>query len=405
MQHHASGVKKHRISAQRGMRLRAPLLALSAALGALAVAGSGPAGALLDPPPPCLGVAQITDPTGDGHHPPTDVTSAWFSEDAGHLQAVIKVNSMQPEPQHDDADENGAGLVMLFTVGGAVKYVRATIPFATDGPPVYDYGTYPSTETFASAGSTTGEVFTSVTGGSVIIDVPAATGAVDDALLDDPWAYTYDGIVGGDPTDVDHAPGGTSPTDSARGADYVVGSCGDDPGTTVAVQLFAPTKLKGGGKNALVTGNVLPARGDVPVVLTRQAFQTTVTNLLTEDDGTFAVSIPVHETTRLKAVAETISSQTVTVTVQSTVRIALRRLAGGKARITGKVGPSLPGRLLLLRTNAFKPAQTTRKIKNGKFSFLLKRPKAGGYQVVYIPSNGRALRSTSNTVRFKKVKT
>ncbi len=84
------------------------------------------------------------------------------------------------------------------------------------------------------------------------------------------------------------------------------------------------------------------------------------------------------------------------------MHIKLRKLAGGKARISGEVGPWLPGKLLLLRSGASKPSQTTTKLKNGKFSFLLKRPKPGGYQVVFVPANHRAERSTSNTVRYKR---
>ncbi len=182
------------------------LLTILLALLAAPATSSGSATAAI--PQPCLGVAQITDPAADGHHVSTDVLSAWFSEDAGFLQAVIKVKGALPGPEHDDADVKGAGLAMLFTVAGQTKYVRATIPFAADGPPTFDYGTYPSTETYTTAGSTNGSVTTDGVNGYAIIDVPAATGAVDDALLDDPFVLTYDGIIGGNPTEVDHAPGG-----------------------------------------------------------------------------------------------------------------------------------------------------------------------------------------------------
>ncbi len=376
------------------------LLAIALALLAAPTPSSG--SVLAAPPEPCLGAAQITDATGDGHHVPTDVVSAWFSEDAGHLQAVIKVNATTPGPDHEDADVNGAGLVMLFTIAGQTKYVRATIPFASDGPPSYDYGTYPSTDTYTSAGATTGEVFSAVSGGSVIIDIPAATGAVPDAVLDDPFVLTYDGIIGGNPTEVDHAPGGTAPGDTARGADYVVDSCGDNPDHTVAVQLSAPAKVKGGKKKALVSGHVVPARAGVAVQIRRQGSTTTFTNTTSAADGSFSALVPITETTRVQATAETISSQTLTITSYSTVHIRIRKLAGGKARISGEVGPWLPGKLLLLPSGAFKPSQTTTKIKNGKFSFLLKRPKPGGYQVVFVPANHRAERSTSNTVRYRR---
>ncbi len=127
-----------------------------------------------------------------------------------------------------------------------------------------------------------------------------------------------------------------------------------------------------------------------------------MTNLVSAADGTFSASIPIRETTKLQAVAETISSQTLTVVSQPTVHIGLRKLGGGKARITGAVGPWLPGKLLLLRTDGFKASQTTRKIVNGKFSFLLKRPKPGSFLVVFVPDKHRGERANSNTVRYRR---
>src|SRR4249919_2430425 len=79
---------------------------LTILLALLSVPGTSAGSAVAAPPAPCLGVAQITDPKGDGHHVSTDVVSAWFSEDAGHLQAVIKVDAATPGPEHDDADVN-----------------------------------------------------------------------------------------------------------------------------------------------------------------------------------------------------------------------------------------------------------------------------------------------------------
>jgi hypothetical protein len=374
-----------------------PALAL-AAVAFLALAA--PALASAAPPEPCLGVAQISDALGDGHHVPTDVLSAWFSEDAGPLQAVIKVQGATPQPEHDDADVNGAGLVMVFAVSGQLKYVRATIPFASDGPPTYDYGTY-SSGTFTSAGSTLGTVFTAASGGSVTIDVPAATGATDGVLLDDPFVVTYDGIVGGVPTWVDHAPGGEQPTDTARGADYVVGSCDDDPETTVAVELNAPAKLKGGNKTATITGKVLPERSGVPVEITRDGKSTAISNVVTGAGGTFSVVVPVRETTRVRAEAEGITSQTRTITLQSTVVLTGRRVGKKGARFFGVARPLLPGRLLLLGTNSIAPVARKTSWKGGAFSFNLKRLKPGRYQVVYIPAGGRAERSTSKAVRIR----
>ena len=367
------------------------------ALAATSLTGGAGAVTVLAPPSPCFGIAQISDPNGDGHHPGTDVLSAWFSLDSGHVQGVIKVKSGLWAPEHDDEDLNGSAYALLFTAGGQTWYVRVFA--AADGGLTYDYGTYAGGNAFTSLGATTGEVVHG-TGGTVTIDVPAATGATTGAVLANPYVLTYDGITGGVPDWVDHAPGVTSPTDSARGADYTVGPC-DATGATVAVQLSAPARIVGGGKSVTVTGKALPGRAGVPVTLTRSAFRTAVSQTTTLADGSFTFRVPVHETTRLRAAAEGISSQTLTVTVKSTVRISVRRLASGAARITGRISPALPGRVLILKTTAFRPTKTVTRFRAGKFSVLLARPKKGRYQAVYIPKGNRALRSTSNTIRIR----
>ena len=48
-------------------------------------------------------------------------------------------------------------------------------------------------------------------------------------MLANPFVLTYDGVTGGVPDWVDHAPGGVAPNDPSFGADYVVGSCVADP--------------------------------------------------------------------------------------------------------------------------------------------------------------------------------
>jgi hypothetical protein len=371
------------------------------AVGALALVATGLNGGasattVLAPPAPCFGVPQITDPNGDGHHDGTDVLQAWFSLEAGPLQGVIKVKSGLWMPQHDDADVNGAGYVLLFTTGGQTWFVRAFA--APGGALTYDYGTYGG-GAFTSLGPTTGTVVYG-TGGTVTIDIPAATGATAGAVLANPFVLTYDGVIGGVPTWVDHAPGGTGPNDSARGADYTVAACGTG-GTTAAVQLTGPARIVGGGKNATITGKALPGRAGVGVALTRTNVTTKVFNTTTGADGSFTFVVPVHETTRVRATAEGISSQTLTITVKSTVRIFVRRLASGAARISGRISPALPGRVLILKTTAFRPTKTITRFRAGKFSVLLPRPRKGRYQAVYIPKGGRAERSTSNTIRIR----
>ncbi len=366
------------------------------ALAATALTGGAGATTVLAPPAPCFGVAQITDPNGDGHHPGTDVLSAWFSLEAGHLQGVIKVKAGIWAPEHDDEDLNGSAYALLFTTGGQTWYVKA---FADPvGALTYDYGTYAG-GTFTSLGSTAGSVIFG-TGGSVTMDIPAATGATTGAVLTNPFVLTYDGVTSGVPDWVDHAPGGTGPNDSARGADYTVGPCGSGS-TTSAVQLTAPARIVGGNKNATISGKALPGRAGVDVTLTRTAHTTAVSHATTAADGSFTFVVPVHETTRVRATAEGISSQTLTITVKSTVRISVKRLASGAARISGRISPALPGRVLILKTTAFRPTKTITRFRAGKFSVLLARPAKGRYQAVYIPKGNRAERSTSNTIRIR----
>src|SRR6201989_1194009 len=122
------------------MRVRAharrALLTLTAsAVSACALTGVAAA----DAPAPCNGIAQISDVTGDGHHASSNVMSAWLSEASGHLQAVIQVHSGTWVPEHTDADINGSGYAVAFSLGGRVGYVRARA--ALDGTLSYDYGT------------------------------------------------------------------------------------------------------------------------------------------------------------------------------------------------------------------------------------------------------------------------
>ena len=381
-------------------------IALSAALSPAAIAAA---------PAPCNGVAQISDDTGDGHHANTDVLSAWFSEQSERLQVVVKTQIGDWVPAHEDSA--AAGWAVVFELAGQRQYVRLEGP--RTGPPRYDYGTWTPAGGFASAGATTGELVTG-TGGTVTIDIPAATGAVAGALLTRPRVLTYDGMSSPAALHwVDRAPGGVTPGEAAFGADYVVGSCpsgapggGPDAGgagtpaggiaanaTTTGVVLDAPRRRTGAGR-VRASGRIAPARGGVTVRVTARASHSRkaplVRSVRTLTDGSFVASIPLSETSTLTAVAEGINAQTRTITVRSTVRLTLRRMAGGRTAAGGVVSPRLPGRVLLLRTNAVAPSATA-VVRNGRFRFPVKRLARGPYQAVFIPSGNRAERSTSRT--------
>ena len=68
----------------------------------------------------------------------------------------------------------------------------------------------------------------------------------------------------------------------------------------------------------------------------------------------------------------------------------------GDVRVAGTVGRELPGRVLLLHRDAVRP-RATRRPRDGRFAFRFERLRKGRWQVVFVPSRGRALRATSNT--------
>jgi hypothetical protein len=376
------------------------------------------------PPPPaaCNGSPQITDVAGDGHHSSSDVLSAWLSEASGHLQAVIRVRAGSFVPEHSDADINGSGFAFVFTLGGQTDYVRTRA--APDGSLTYDYGTYSTSAFFTSLGATTGSVVHSNGAGTTTIDVPAVLGATVGKILSAPFVLTYDGITDNVPGWVDHAPGGEAPDDPARGADYVVGSCtpaggGGSGGTssttpgasagqpgssttpTTAVLLGAPSTITGSAQ-VIITGQIVPARGGVAVAITRAAHASIVSHVKTASDGSFALVAPVRETTRVRALAAGIHSDTQTIDVHSRTRLRLHRSKHAATSIRGTVAPALPGQALLLRPGS-PTTVAIRTVKHGVFAFRFtkRHPPSGAYQVVYVPSGSRAERSTSNTLRVR----
>ena len=217
---------------------RSRALAAGACTALAAFAALPATTAVAAPPAPCNNAPQITDASGDGHHAPTDVLSAWWSEANGRLQAVIKVYAGTPAGRaRRGRDPGGRVRVRLqrrsadalrprdrCRIGGATD-VTTTAPTRRVGG-------------FTSAGSTTGVVESGPrTGGTVTIDVPAVAAGTRCSRVRSSSPTTASTAAG---HWVDHAPGGALPTDPARGADYVVGSCGAAPGT--------PTPGGGGGR-------------------------------------------------------------------------------------------------------------------------------------------------------------
>ena len=75
----------------------------------------------------------------------------------------------------------------------------------------------------------------------------------------------------------------------------------------------------------------------------------------------------------MRAVAEGLGSQTLTVQMYSKVRVKLRRLKSGTVVVSGTTSPKLGGRILWLRSNAVKASARTT-ARNGRFQLRLKHP-------------------------------
>ncbi len=222
--------------------------------------------------------------------------SAWFSEAAGRLQAVIRVQAGNWFPDHPP----GTAAVRAGVRRGRSDPVcaRGCARSAPGVDSTMARGRPP--DVFASAGPTTGAVIGGP-GGTATIDVPGQTGAVTGAVLANPFVLTYDGDG-----PIDRAPGGTTPIGSEYGADYVVGSCGGAgaPGRGPAgagwrrgrrrgvLGPAASARQAGWGRPRARSRQRRPdASAGVPVELTVTGRRAVVRRLTTSADGTFSTSI------------------------------------------------------------------------------------------------------------------
>ena len=129
--------------------------------------------------------------------------------------------------EHDDAEINGSGFALCSTTAGSgtcaparrrriARAIRSSTTTAPTRPPAAS----------RSAGATTGAVEHGHRRHGH--DRRPGRGRAGTRAAG-AYVLTYDGINNGVPTWVDHAPGGTAPTDPSVGADYIVGSCGAAP--------------------------------------------------------------------------------------------------------------------------------------------------------------------------------
>jgi hypothetical protein len=364
------------------MRGRSRIRGLRGGLVGLFVALTWAGVANAEPPPFCDPVVVMTDAEGDGHHASTDVRRAWLSEaNGGDLQAVIEVDVGTWQPDHDDPAEVRAAFLFTVNGDGVTRYVRLR---GDSDTAIWDHGTWTLAGGFVTQGGTTGDRDTAFGPAAAWIDVP--TSVVDDTdVLTNTFVLTYDGS-----DFVDHAPGGTSPGAPERGPSFVVGEC-------AGVGLNAPGTITG-ARRVTISGRVFPAAQNVDITITRGKPHATFTTM-TDEDGRFSIRMMVREKTTVVAVDEDgLTSLTRTIRVRSKVTIQARELANGKTRITGRTDPALPGRIQLFKTTAF-VASITRQIDGGRFQLPAKNLSPGRYEVIYTPSNGRAIRDISNRVR------
>ena len=98
----------------------------------------------------------------------------------------------------------------------------------------------------------------------------------------------------------------------------------------------------------------------------------------------------------MRAVAEGLGSQTLTVQMFSKVRVKLRTLKSGTVVVSGTTSPKL-GRPHPVAAQQRRPGQRAHHRAQRPLPLRLKQPRPGRYQAVFIPSGDRAERSTSNT--------
>ena len=272
----------------------AGVLALAAFVALPAATG------LAAPPPPCNNAPQITDAATDGHHPPTDVLAAWWTEGSGHLQAVIRVYAGTPAAEHDEAEVPGAGYAVIFNAAGQTRYVRATLPDQRHA--VVRVRHLHARRHLRERGRHDRRRRERRERDGHDRRPGASAGG---HALTRPFVITYDGINAGVPTGSTTRPAAISRPTPPVGADYVVGSlrrARRPPGgavTTTAVQL-GRAQARDRPQDRDVTGKVLPARAGVPGDDHAHGQQegARCTRVTSAADGTFSARIAIDETTR-----------------------------------------------------------------------------------------------------------
>lgn len=331
-------------------------------------------------PSPCDGVFQMTDVKGDWHHDNTDVLGAFFRYANGAVTANVVVAD-----QHDRVEHEGNVAVfwrMAYTgPDGVRRWVGAT-------GSKYEHGTVEGSA-YQVTGETQGTRFPGANG-IVQVVVP---GVGPGATLTGPVVLTGETKLDGSPDYGDRAPGGTSPSETATGADYVVRECGapaepapgSGGGTPAAVSGVVLDKVSMRLrylKVATITGRISPGNAGVTVDLI-DATGRVLGTAATTDGGRFALKLRVRERMELKVRAAGVSSATLPIEVKPLIRLSKRKVKRG-LKVSGWIRPSRAGDEADVEQRAGGQWITVKsvKLRKGRFTTTLRGVRKAKLRVV-----------------------
>lgn len=331
-------------------------------------------------PSPCDGVFQVTDAKGDWHHDNTDVLGAFFRYANGAVTANVVVVD-----QHERVEHEGNVAVFWRMAWNGSDGVRRWVG-ATGSR--YEHGTVDGTA-YKVAGETQGTRFAG-SNGIVQIVIP---GAGPGATLYQPVVLTGETKLDGSPDYGDRAPGGTSPSETATGADYVVSECGapaESPpgpggstsaGVTGVVLDESSLRLRY-LKVATISGRLSPGNAGVRVELT-DATGKVLGTAATAEGGRFSLRLRVRERMELKVRAAGVSSATLPLEVDPLIRLRKRRVGSG-LKVSGWIRPASKRAIADVeqRTGGQWIAVKTVKLRKGRFSTTLRGVRRARLRVV-----------------------
>jgi N-acetylmuramoyl-L-alanine amidase len=168
------------------------------------------------------------------------------------------------------------------------------------------------------------------------------------------------------------------------------------------VTLAASRKKVRFGAAVKLFGAIDPAAAGETVTITDDD-GTVVAEPTTDDDGAYGVKITPRENMKLTAAWDAFTSKKVTVKVRAIVRAKLRDVAlFGRARVRGKVRPSLSGKVIRIKLIRYGRVAATKRVrvKHGHwFSGRLRVRRPGIYRAKAVVQSSDHLRDVDRTGR------